>query len=126
MGEVTGLRVPSGTVSEVQLDSLGRLLSACTHIVDRRDSPMGAVTPSVNPFALLNKKRISYSGVEVCMPEPLTLAEILPGLPPVGAAASVDPQIVAEGEVLEGLLFPENLYQTRVRVGRVQTRPSAC
>ena len=111
MGEVTGLRVPSGAISEVQMDSLNRFLGACTYLADRRDSLGPPVTPCLDPFALLNKKRISYSGVEVCMLEPLTLAEILPGLPPVGSAASVDPLLVAEGEVLEGLRFPERFIK---------------
>lgn len=39
MGELTGLRVPSGTISEVQLDSLNRLLASCTYYMDRHDSP---------------------------------------------------------------------------------------
>ena len=110
MGELTGLRVPSGTVSEVRFESLDHLLSACAHIVDRRDSPTGAVTPSVDPFALRNKTYLLLRGRSVHA-RALTLAEIILGFPPIGAVDSVDPLLVAEGEVLEGLLSPEKFIK---------------
>ncbi|CAK0810274.1 unnamed protein product, partial [Prorocentrum cordatum] len=85
---------------------LGRLLSA---LVDRVDEETGtwATAPSLDFAAVLGRKRLSYQGEEVSLPEALALQELLPGLPPKGEAASVDPLAIAAPEVVEALLRPE-------------------
>ena len=40
---------------------------------------------------VLKHKRVGYTGEEVSRPEPLTLLEIIPQLPPAGAVGIVDP-----------------------------------
>ena len=52
----------------------------------------GAAQTTVQNFTqVLKHERVGYTGEEVSRPEPLTLLEIIPGLPPAGAVGVVDP-----------------------------------
>ena len=75
---------------------------------------------------VLKRKRVSYTGEEVS--RPLTLLEIIPGLPPAGAVGIVDPLSIATGEVRKALadprlvLLPES-ERVGVRPARVHAGP---
>ena len=77
---------------------------------------------------MLKRKRVSYTGEEVSRPQPLTLLEIIPGLPPAGAVGIVDPLSIATGEVRKALadpslvLLPES-ERVGVRPARVHASP---
>ena len=68
----------------------------------------------LNPDALeatdwktaLKTSSVSYSGDEVCIAEALTFAQVAPGLPPPGVAASIPIVSLLEGSAREDLLNP--------------------
>ena len=61
----------------------------------------------------LKKKKVSYEGCEVSLPQKLTLAQIKPGLPPKGVAASIPAERLASGIVRECLLDPSLVMRPR-------------
>ena len=81
-------------------------LSALRRIVrDARWAPEdGVAHTTLQTFPqVLKRKRVGYTGEEVSRPQPLTLLEIIPGLPPAGAVGIVDPLTLATGDVHEAL-----------------------
>ena len=48
---------------------------------------------------VLKQKRVDYTSEEISRPQPLTLLEIIPWLPPAGTVGAVDPLTLATGEV---------------------------
>ena len=71
---------------------------------------------------MLRHKRVGYTGEEVSRPEPLTLLEVIPGLPPAGAVGVVDPLTLATGEVREALFDPSLVLLPEAE--RVGVRPA--
>ena len=71
---------------------------------------------------MLKHKRVGYTGEEVSRPEPLTLLEIMPGLPPAGAVGVDDPLTLATGEVREALFDPSLVLLPEAE--RVGVRPA--
>ena len=65
-----------------------------------------AQTTTQNFTRVLKRKRVGYTGEEISRPQPLSLREIIPGLPPAGAVGIVDPLTLATGDVREALIDP--------------------
>ncbi|CAK0841817.1 unnamed protein product, partial [Prorocentrum cordatum] len=107
--KLVDLRRRAGPANQSQIRALEKIKEACTYHVDRRSEETGAFgrSPKIDFDQMLGRKRLSYEGHEVSMPEKLTLQELLPGLPPRGEAASVDPLEFASEEVVHALLHPE-------------------
>ncbi|CAK0897904.1 unnamed protein product, partial [Prorocentrum cordatum] len=110
-GRICGLDWCGHRPTVAQLASLAHIRAQCEALVDRVDEETGraCTSPTVDFVSMLARKRLSYGGDEVSLPEPLTLAELLPGLPARGEAASVDPLAIASAEVREALLHPERV-----------------
>ena len=65
---------------------------------------------------------MGYTGEEVSRPQPLTLLEIIPGLPPAGAVGIVDPLTLATGDVRKALMDPKLVLLPEAE--RVGIRPA--
>ena len=96
---------PFGPATEAQMRVLGRLGWCADRLVARDDS----VLRKINWVEELRGKRISYDGQELQTAAKMTWAQILPGLPAPGIAASVPAEALASGEVRRCLLDPERV-----------------
>ena len=84
-----------------QLAALRRIVRDARWLVERAPKDGVAQTTSQNFPQVLKRKRAGYTGEAISRPQPLTLLEIIPGLPPAGAVGIVDPLTLAAGDVRE-------------------------
>ena len=62
-------------------------------------------------LAELKVRKVGYTGEEVGLPHALAWAQIKPGLPDKGVAASLEATRFASGEILAALLDPDRLLR---------------
>lgn len=101
----SGLRTARGE------EASQRIWKAVKAFCDEKGSKTGGVprTPSLDWRAELSKMKLSYQGEVVEKARPLTLAQILDGLPPVEFGAKINLLDVVSPEMKEQLLNPEAL-----------------
>ena len=100
------LRVCREKPRPAQLAALRRIVRDARWLVERAPEDGVAQTTSQKFLQVLKRKRVGYTGEEISRPQPLTLLEIIPGLPPAGAVGIVDPLTVATGDVRGALIDP--------------------
>eukprot|EP00972_Heterocapsa_arctica_P018519 2735465-Heterocapsa_arctica.AAC.1 len=87
-GALADVRFHTGRPSAAQLEFHVRLRRDCDYLLRR---PGGdKVHEPVDFGSLFASMRTGYDGEAVARPLPLTVAEVEPGLPPLGSAASID------------------------------------
>ena len=106
VGHLQELRVCREKPRPAQLAALRRIARDARWLVGRAPEDAVAQTSSQNFPQVLMRKRVGYTGEEISRPQPLTLLEIIPGLPPEGAGGIVDPLNLATGDVREALIDP--------------------
>ncbi|CAJ1387202.1 unnamed protein product [Effrenium voratum] len=101
----SGLRTARGE------EASQRIWKAVKAFCDEKGSKTGGVprTPSLDWRAELSNMKLSYQGEVVEKARPLTLAQILDGLPPVEFGAKINLLDVVSPEMKEQLLNPEAL-----------------
>eukprot|EP00438_Fugacium_kawagutii_P032030 Skav203167 [mRNA] locus=scaffold371:249779:253293:+ [translate_table: standard] len=121
-------RVHSGAVSNAQEEARQRLFQAVKVFMDDTSESKEKVPRSIAVGewgAKLGDVRISYHGEIVEKGQPLTLAQILPGLPPSGYGGSVQLAELCEGELRRKLedplanLLPEEELPDEIPAPRV-------
>ena len=127
-GQFHESRVCRNKPRPAQLAAIRRIVGDALWLI-RRAPEHDAVKTTAQDFAqVLKRKRVSHTGEEVSRPQPLTLLEIIPGLPPAGTVGIVDPLSIATGEVWKALadpslvLLPES-ERVGVRPARVHASP---
>ena len=105
-----------------QLAAIRRIVRDARWLVGRAPEDGVAQTTVQNFTHVLKHERVGYTGEEVSRPEPLTLLEIIPGLPPAGAVGIVDALTLATGEVQNALLDPSIVLLPEAE--RVGVRPA--
>ena len=116
------LRICRGKPRPAQLSALRRIVRDAHWLVKRAPEDGVAHTTFQHFPQVLKRKRVGYTGEEVSRPQPLTLLEIIPGLPPAGAAGTVDPLTLATGDVREALMDPRLVLLPEAE--RVGVRPA--
>ena len=102
VGHLQELRVCREKPRPAQLAAIRRIVRDARWLVGRAPEDGAAQTTAQIFTQVLKHKRVGYRGEEVSRPEPLTLLEIIPGLPPAGAVVVVEPLTLATGEVSAG------------------------
>ena len=98
-------RVVRGPPSRSQSLAIGLLGQAADILLERNE-----VTVNSKDWAAeLRMRKIGYAGEEVGLPLVLTWAQVEPGLPDIGVAASLEATRFATGEVRRVLLDPDRL-----------------
>ena len=116
------LRVCREKPRPAQPSALRRIVRDARWLVQRAPED-GVVHTTLQSFPqVLKRKRVGYRGGEVSRPQPLTLLEIVPGLPPAGAVGIVDPLTLATGDVHEALTDPSLVLLPEAQ--RVGIRPA--
>ena len=116
------LRVCREKPRPAQLAALRRIVRDARWLVERAPEDGVAQTTSQKFPQVLKRKRVGYTGDEVSRPQPLTLLEIIPGLPPAGAVGIVDLLTLATGDVREALIDPRLVLLPEAE--RVEIRPA--
>ena len=116
------LRVCRDKPRPAQLAALRRIVRDARWLVERAPEDGAAQTASQNFPQVLKRKRVGYTSEEISRPQPLTLLEIIPGLPPAGAVGIVDPLTLAAGDVREALIDPSLVLLPEAE--RVGIRPA--
>ena len=122
VGHLQELRVCREKPRPAQLAAIRPIVRDARWLVGRAREDGAAQTTAQNFTQVLKHMRVGYTGEEVSRPEPLTLLEIIPGLPPAGAAGVVDPLTLATGEVQEALFDPSLVLLPEAE--RVGVRPA--
>ena len=112
-----GSRISHGPASKAQALALGLLGQAADILIERDE-----VAVNQKDWAEeLRLRKVSYVGEEVGLPLALTWAQVEPGLPALGVAASLDLTRFATGEVRRVLLDPDRLLLPEKGLGGSST-----
>ena len=122
VGHLQELRVCREKPRPAQHAAIRRIVRDARWLVGRAPEDGAAQTTAQNFTQVLKHHRVGYTGEEVSRPEPLTLLEIIPGLPPAGAVRVVHPLTLATGEVREALFDPSLVLLPEAE--RVGVRPA--
>ena len=122
LGHLHELRVCREKARPAQLAAIRRIVRDARWLVERAPEDGVAQTTTQNFTQVLKHKRVGYTGEEISRPEPLSLLEIIPGLPPAGAVGIVDPLTLATGDVREAFFDPSLVLLPEAE--RVGVRPA--
>ena len=122
VGHLQEFRVCREKPRPAQLAAIRRIVRDARWLVGRAPEDGAAQTTAQNFTRVLKRKRVGYTGEEISRPQPLSLLEIIPGLPPAGAVGIVDPLTLATGDVREALIDPRLVLLPEAE--RVGVRPA--
>ena len=122
VGHLQELRVCQEKPRPAQLSALRRIVRDARWLVERAPEDGVAHTTLQDFPQIFKRKRASYRGDEISRPQPLTVLEIIPGLPLAGAVGIVDPLTLATGDVREALIDPSLVLLPEAE--RVGVRPA--
>ena len=111
--------LPMGPPTPAQALAAGLLGQAADVFIERNSRTLGLVDWTEE---LRNRRACDYGGQEASGPEPLSLARMLPALPPPGIAASFWAEDFATGTVLEVLKDPSLIVTNKMGKAPCRTK----
>lgn len=110
-----GLSVRGGLATQAQENALVRIWDIVRTFVDEKTPKIGVPrTPSGGWKEELKKLRVSYNGEVVEKAAPLTLAQVLPGLPSVDHGGLVDILSVVDKKMRRKLQNPQGMLRAEI------------